>query len=229
MLCIRPAALANAITHLAGDRADRGGGLRGLKSLRHRQPSSTRSCLKDSRTPTRACSHRCPRKSCRWAHLKSSTGSSPVGPLEDLRMQLVRLCARIPLAGRNRRRNGICQMGTNVKHRESYDLDAISHAVPIPFGTRVGNMLFSSGIMGMDRMSGSLPTDLETQVHHSFLNMRALLEKAGGTLDDVAHVRVLVRLEEYRGAVNAEWVRHSRILKAARLDTPKCLRCAVIC
>ena len=79
-------------------------------------------------------------------------------------------------------------MGTKVKHRESYDLDGISHAVPIPFGTRVGNMLFSSGIMGMDRMSGALPTDLETQVHHSFLNMRALLEKAGGTLDDVAHV-----------------------------------------
>jgi len=98
-------------------------------------------------------------------------------------------------------------MGAKVKHRESYDLDGISHSVPIPFGTRVGNMLFSSGIMGMDRMSGTLPTELETQVHHSFLNMRALLEKAGGTLDDVAHVRVLVRLEEYRGAVNAEWVK----------------------
>jgi len=41
-----------------------------------------------------------------------------------------------------------------------------------------------------------------------------------GTLDDVAHVRVLVRLEEYRGAVNASGSRHSRILKAARLDTP---------
>jgi len=112
-------------------------------------------------------------------------------------------------------------MGTKVKHRESYDLDGISHAVPIPFGTRVGNMLFSSGIMGMDRMSGSLPTDIETQWHHSFLNMRALLEKAGRNPGRLWRTYAFWSgSKNIVAAVNAEWVKAFPILKAARLDTP---------
>jgi 2-iminobutanoate/2-iminopropanoate deaminase len=102
-----------------------------------------------------------------------------------------------------------------MTHRQSFELEGISHTVPIPFGTRVGNMLFSSGIMGMDPSARRLGEGLEAQVCFAFANMRALVEKAGGTLEDVGHVRVLVKSEEYRSAVNAEWIKafpdaHSR-------------------
>jgi 2-iminobutanoate/2-iminopropanoate deaminase len=102
-----------------------------------------------------------------------------------------------------------------MTHRQSFDLEGIAHTVPIPFGTRVGNMLFSSGIMGMDPSVGRLAESLEAQVRFAFSNMRALLAKAGSSLEDVGHVRVLVKAEEYRSAVNAEWVKafpdpHSR-------------------
>jgi 2-iminobutanoate/2-iminopropanoate deaminase len=92
-------------------------------------------------------------------------------------------------------------------HRESFDLEGISHTVPIPFGARVGNMLFSSGIMGVDPSTGSLAEGLSAQVRFAFANMERLLKKAGGDLGDVGHVRVLVGEEGYRAAVNDEWLR----------------------
>ena len=100
-------------------------------------------------------------------------------------------------------------------HRESFDLEGISHSVPIPFGTRVGNMVFSSGIMGVDPATGKLAEGLASQVRLAFSNMEALLRKAGGTLDEVGHIRVLLPDDSFRSAVNEEWLRafpdeHSR-------------------
>jgi len=120
-------------------------------------------------------------------------------------MQLV---AYVPGYARraDRRRNGLCQMGTKVKHRESYDLDGISHSVPIPLEPVLATCS-SHPDHGNDRMSGSLPTDLETQVHHSFLNMRALLEKAGGTLD-------MWRTYAFWSARRISWRRQRRVVKA---------------
>ena len=98
-------------------------------------------------------------------------------------------------------------MNPDRPHRESFDLEGISHTVPIPFGTRVGDMLFSSGIMGVDPSTGSLADGLAAQVRFAFANMERLLKKAGGDLGDVGHVRVLVSEEGNRAAVNEEWLR----------------------
>jgi 2-iminobutanoate/2-iminopropanoate deaminase len=98
-------------------------------------------------------------------------------------------------------------MNQKTPHRESFDLEGVSHSVPIPFGTRVGNMLFSSGIMGVDRATGHLAEGLAAQIRCAFANMQTLLEKAGGALGDVGHVRVLVTEETSRAAVNEEWLR----------------------
>ena len=106
-------------------------------------------------------------------------------------------------------------MNPDRPHRESFDLEGISHTVPIPFGTRVGDMLFSSGIMGVDPSTGSLAEGLSAQVRFAFANMERLLKKAGGDLGDVGHVRVLVSEEGNRAAVNEEWLRaQDRIFQA---------------
>ncbi len=93
-----------------------------------------------------------------------------------------------------------------IPHRQSFDIEGISHTVPIPMGTRVGNLLVSSGIMGMDSNTGKLPEALADQVRCAFANMATLLRLAGGDPGDVAHVRVLVAEESYRGAINIEWL-----------------------
>ena len=98
-------------------------------------------------------------------------------------------------------------VSTPRPHRESFDLEGISHSVPIPFGTRVGDTVFSSGIMGVDPTSGQLAEGLAAQVRFAFSNMESLLRKSGGTLEDVGHIRVLVPEESYRSAVNEEWLR----------------------
>ena len=95
---------------------------------------------------------------------------------------------------------------THQPHRQSFDLEGISHSVPIPFGTRVGNLLFSSGIMGVDPGTGKLADGLEAQIRFAFSNMSALLQLAGSSFEDVGHVRVLVAEESYRAAVNEEWL-----------------------
>ena len=72
--------------------------------------------------------------------------------------------------------------------RRSINVDGIAHGMPIPMGSLVGNILFSSGISGADPSNGKLPEGLEAQCEFAFANMKALVENAGGTVDDIGAV-----------------------------------------
>jgi len=93
-------------------------------------------------------------------------------------------------------------------HRESLEVPGIDHAAPIPMGARVGNMVFSSGIMGKDPQSGDLAEGIESQAHHAFNNMKALMALAGGSVADVGHITVFLADTDYRQHVNDNWFRH---------------------
>ncbi|MBN9427845.1 MAG: RidA family protein [Burkholderiales bacterium] len=91
--------------------------------------------------------------------------------------------------------------------RESFDIDGAKHGkTPIPTGTRVGNMLFSSGIMGADPATGELPAQVDAQVAFAFRNMDALLAAAGASLGDVGKMTVFVTDPSTRALVNREWL-----------------------
>ncbi len=60
-------------------------------------------------------------------------------------------------------------------------------------GVRIGNLVFSATISGIDPETGLLVADPHDQVRQAFRNMGALLRQAGGTMDDVAHVFIYVR------------------------------------
>ncbi|HMN81693.1 MAG TPA: RidA family protein, partial [Burkholderiaceae bacterium] len=77
---------------------------------------------------------------------------------------------------------------------------------PIPTGTRVGNMLFSSGIMGADPATGKLPADVSEQVRHAFAHLDSLLAMAGATHGDVGHMTVFLTDTAHREHVNREWL-----------------------
>lgn len=74
-------------------------------------------------------------------------------------------------------------------------------------GARIGNMIFSSGIMGKDPSTGVLPADAAQQAKFAFQNMRSLLESGGASLDHLARMTVFIKDESARAPVNEEWVR----------------------
>jgi 2-iminobutanoate/2-iminopropanoate deaminase len=74
-------------------------------------------------------------------------------------------------------------------------------------GVRMGNLVFSSGVMGKDPGTDQFPADPARQTELMFQHMRALVEAAGGSLDDVAHVTVFVKDNAYREHLNREWLR----------------------
>jgi 2-iminobutanoate/2-iminopropanoate deaminase len=73
-------------------------------------------------------------------------------------------------------------------------------------GARVGNLLFSSGLMGKDPATDALPSDGASQAKHMFQNLRTLLANGGATLQDVVHVKAYVKDDSQRAALNFEWL-----------------------
>lgn len=103
-----------------------------------------------------------------------------------------------------------------MSSRRSIDVEGVGHgANPIPFGSRVGPLVVSGGIMGADPATGKTPEDGAEQVRLAFQNLQAFMTAAGGSVDDIAKVEVLLADNSLRGNVNEEWIKlfpdeHSR-------------------
>lgn len=88
------------------------------------------------------------------------------------------------------------------------DIVHTEHAPPpvgaYPHARRAGELLFLSGIGPRPAAGGSIPgtetradgivvtTDIEAQCHAVFANVRAVLESAGATMDDLVDVTVFL-------------------------------------
>ena len=88
----------------------------------------------------------------------------------------------------------------------SIHVDGVKHGAPIPMGARVGNMIFSSGIMGADPVTGTVPEDLESQCVFAFANMKTMVENAGGTIKNIGTIKVYMKDRSQREAVNRPWL-----------------------
>ncbi len=64
-------------------------------------------------------------------------------------------------------------------------------APPLSFATRVGDLLFISGIPGFDA-NGELPAGFEAQFGNVVTNLKRVLTEAGVTMRDLAKVNVLL-------------------------------------
>lgn len=90
----------------------------------------------------------------------------------------------------------------------SLEVKGVSHGTaPIPMGARVGNMIYSSGIMGKDPATDQLPPDVASQAKFAFQNMVSLLAAGGATPDHVAKMTVFIKDESARGPINEEWLK----------------------
>ena len=88
----------------------------------------------------------------------------------------------------------------------SIHVDGVKHGAPIPMGARVGNMIFSSGIIGADPSTGTVPEDLESQCVFAFANMKTMVENAGGKLENIGSIKVYMKDRSQREAVNRPWL-----------------------
>jgi len=75
-------------------------------------------------------------------------------------------------------------------------------APPLSFATRVGDLLFVSGIPGFDA-HGALPEGFETQFANVVVNIRRVLDEAGATFRDLVKVNVLLTRAADVAAMNA--------------------------
>jgi reactive intermediate/imine deaminase len=63
---------------------------------------------------------------------------------------------------------------------------------PYSQAIRAGNTVYLSGQIGLDPKTGTMVAGLEAQAHQVFRNLRAIAVAAGGGLDDVVKLSVLV-------------------------------------
>ena len=91
--------------------------------------------------------------------------------------------------------------------RKSLHIKGMEHGAPIPNGVVIGNMVFSSAISGKYAKTGVLSSDPDEQADAMFRNLRLFMETAGGTPDDIASVKLYLKEEKYRDAVNKAWLK----------------------
>jgi 2-iminobutanoate/2-iminopropanoate deaminase len=93
-----------------------------------------------------------------------------------------------------------------MSQRHSVYVEGFGHTNPIPAACRVGNVLMSGSIRGLDVATGRLPPTIDEQCACMFANVRRIVEAAGGTTGDIVKITVWLRDPSDRHALNHEWL-----------------------
>ena len=91
--------------------------------------------------------------------------------------------------------------------RTQIEIPGLAHRDPLPMGCRVGNMVFSSVISPEDPADGKRVDSPLAQIQRCFDNTALLMEQAGGSLDNVAHMWVFLSDFGHQAAMVDAWVR----------------------
>ena len=90
--------------------------------------------------------------------------------------------------------------------RRSVYIDEFSHRNPIPNASRIGNILISGLIRGVEPGTSTLAPTLERQCELMFAHMRRTVEVGGAAIGDIIKVTVWMK-EMLRQPVNEEWIK----------------------
>jgi enamine deaminase RidA (YjgF/YER057c/UK114 family) len=91
--------------------------------------------------------------------------------------------------------------------RKSIQVAGFGHVNPIPAACRIGNLVMSGGIHGIDPVTGKVAATLEEQCAHMFAHVRTIVEQAGGHTDDIIKMTVWMTDRSQRAALNHEWLK----------------------
>lgn len=91
--------------------------------------------------------------------------------------------------------------------RQVIQINGSAHENPIPTAVKIGNMVYTSALMGTDPSSGQMPETVEEEVAQLFTYILEIMEKAGGSDENIAHLSVSVTDRSYKEIVNKEWLK----------------------
>jgi len=80
------------------------------------------------------------------------------------------------------------------------------HTNPFSAAVKIGNLVFSAAVGGDDPDTHELPSDKESQIRNAFQTVRNILERAGGSPENIAKVTVYVEDRSIRPMVNPYWI-----------------------
>lgn len=120
--------------------------------------------------------------------------------------------------------------------RRAIYTEAFSHTNPIPAACRLGNLVMTGIVNGIDPARPGEPGTLEEQCALMFSRIPAILEAAGASVDDIVKINIAAADVTKRGPINDAWVRMFpdaatrpvRHTVAASLDRGKLIQCDVI-
>jgi len=92
-----------------------------------------------------------------------------------------------------------------MKRRAVY-ISQFSHRNPIPNAARIGPIVASGLIRGVDPVTHKLPASLVEQCAYMFANIRHTIEAAGASVDDIVKVTFYMN-PLVRGPINDEWTK----------------------
>ncbi|WP_373455842.1 RidA family protein [Paenibacillus sp. VTT E-133291] len=79
-------------------------------------------------------------------------------------------------------------------HKETViTTDAPGAIGPYSQAVKLGNVLYTSGQLGLDPVSGTFPATVEEQTEQSLLNVKAILGAAGTSMDQVIKTTVFLK------------------------------------
>ena len=93
--------------------------------------------------------------------------------------------------------------------RMNYEIPGVHHHDPIPMGTRIGNLFYSSGISASDPNGDGITVveGLDAQIAQCEANVQAMMKAAGGSLDDLVLTTVLIQDFNAIHTVQRSWER----------------------
>ncbi len=91
--------------------------------------------------------------------------------------------------------------------RKSIYVKGFKHVNPIPNACRIGNIIVSGVINGVDPATGKLPSTMEEQCVLMFGHLRSIVEAGGGSIGDIIKMTVWLKDRSQREALNREWVK----------------------
>lgn len=121
----------------------------------------------------------------------------------------------------------------DMTRRQSIYIDGFSHKNPIPAACRLGNIVTSGLVYGLDIATGQPGTTLEAQCALMFAHIGTIMKAAGGSTDDIVKLTVWMQDRTQRGAMNKAWLamfpdaatRPARQTMNADLDGGKLIQC----
>jgi 2-iminobutanoate/2-iminopropanoate deaminase len=95
-----------------------------------------------------------------------------------------------------------------MSKRTSIEIEGFGHGhTPIPAASRIGNLIASGGIAGIDTTTGKIAGNLEAQVAAMFANVRRIVEAGGGSTENIIKVTIWVGDRAARAIIDPHWIK----------------------